>query len=158
NITLANPGTVDDDTTNTTALVLNGGTNGTITLNGAVGDSMPIAALSATGATIDLNGGNITTAGNQTYNASVSLTANTTLASTGSGDITFASTVDGAFTLAVNTGGNTSFGGAVGNGTALISLTTDAAGNTAINGGAVKTSGDQSYGDAVVLGANTTLT
>src|SRR5207302_1037120 len=42
--------------------------------------------------------------------------------------------------------------------TALISVTTDAAGSTAVNGGGVTTSSDQSYNDAVTLGANTTLT
>ena len=43
----------------------------------------------------------------------------------------------------------------------LASLTTDAAGNTAINGGSVNTSGDQTYNDAVTLNAtgnSTTLT
>jgi hypothetical protein len=39
----------------------------------------------------------------------------------------------------------------------LASLATDAAGTTAINGGSVRTSGAQSYGDAVTLGADTPL-
>jgi len=52
----------------------------------------------------------------------------------------------------------TTFGGAVGGTTALASLTTDAAGSTAINGGSVRTSGAQTYNDAVTLGANSNLT
>ena len=48
------------------------------------------------------------------------------LAEFGAGDITFASTVDGAFALTVNTAGVTAFKGAVGGTIALASLTTDA--------------------------------
>ena len=66
--------------------------------------------------------------------------------------------MDGAFGLTVNTAGITTFGGAVGGNTALASLTTDAPGTTAINGGAVNTSGAQAYNDAVTLRATDTLT
>ena len=41
--------------------------------------------------------------------------------------------------------------------TALTSLTTNAGGTLAINGGVVNTTGAQSYGEAVTLGANTLL-
>src|SRR5207302_1659196 len=71
---------------------------------------------------------------------------------------TFQSTVNGLFSLTVNDSGTTTFGGAVGNANALTSLTTNAGGTTAINGGAVTTSGAQTYNDAVTLGANTILT
>ena len=50
------------------------------------------------------------------------------------------------------------FGGAVGGCTALTSVTTDAPGSTALNGGIVTTTGAQTYNDAVTLGANTTAT
>ena len=40
----------------------------------------------------------------------------------------------------------------------LASLTTDAAGTTAINGGSVNTSGDQTYNDAVTLNATGNIT
>ncbi|QGN55298.1 S-layer family protein [Novosphingobium sp. Gsoil 351] len=46
----------------------------------------------------------------------------------------------------------------VGSGAALASLTTDAGGTTAINGGTVRTTGAQAYNDAVTLGVATTLT
>src|SRR5262249_16057355 len=64
----------------------------------------------------------------------------------------------GAKALVVNTGGNTTFNGAVGNGTPLSTLTTDAAGNTTLSGGSVKTTGDQTFNDPVVLTADTTPT
>src|SRR5207253_8293361 len=99
-----------------------------------------------------------TTSGAQTYGDPVALGANTTLTSTGSGNVTLAGTVNGAFSLTANTGGTTTFGGAVGGSTALTSVTTDAAGTVAINGGSVVTTGAQSYGDPVTLGANNTLT
>src|SRR5262249_25620520 len=71
--------------------------------------------------------------------------------------ISFAKTLDGPFALAVNTGGNTTFNGAVGSTTPLMSLTTDAPGTTDLNGGTVTTTGNQTYLDPVVLTANTTL-
>lgn len=46
----------------------------------------------------------------------------------------------------------------MGNTLALASLTTNAGGSTAINGGAVTTVGAQAYADSVTLGAATTLT
>src|SRR5262249_58468410 len=58
--------------------------------------------------------------------------------------------------------GLTTFGGAVGdNGQRLASLTSNAGGTTAINGGSVTTTGDQTYSEAVTLDAaadSTTLT
>src|SRR5262249_48783275 len=106
----------------------------------------------------NLNGGSVNTIQNQTYGDNVTLGANTTLTSTGNGAISFGQTVDGNFTLAVNTGGNTTFGGAVGNSTPLVSVPTDAGGNTVISGGSIQTTGDQTFNDPVILTADTTLT
>jgi hypothetical protein len=74
--------------------------------------------------------------------------------------VTFASTLDGAQTLAVNTQGVTTFAKAVGGLTALTSLTTDLGGSTNLDGGAITTSGaaGQVFNDAVKLGADTSLT
>ena len=64
------------------------------------------------GGTTAINGGTITTTGNQTYNDAVTLGANTIL-NAGAGNINFASTVTGAaFTLDANSTGTTTFGGA----------------------------------------------
>ncbi|MEA3367127.1 MAG: filamentous hemagglutinin N-terminal domain-containing protein, partial [Planctomycetota bacterium] len=116
--------------------------------------------------TMNLDGASVT------FNDPVLLTADLTIDEAGPGDVTFASTVDSAdganYTLTVNTpgGGNTIFGGAVGS-DALVALSqddglgavaTDALGTTGINGGVVTTTGNQTYGDPVQLGANTVLT
>src|SRR5207248_2835610 len=103
-----------------------------------------------------INGGGASTTADQTYNDTVTLGADTTIAGN---DITFAKTVDGAFALMVNSSGSgvTTFGDQVGGTTILTSLTTNSDGTTRINGGVVKTSSAQSYGDAVTLGADTTV-
>src|SRR5439155_224432 len=98
----------------------------------------------------------VKTTGDQTYNDAVVLGANDVLTSTGGGTLTFNSTINGAFTLTVNSLGNEVFNGVVGNTAALASLSTDAdaanrggqvqlnaAGTTAIP--SVKTTGDQTY-------------
>jgi filamentous hemagglutinin family protein len=134
-------------------------TGGTTTFGGAVGDTAALASLTtdAPGLTV-LNGGRVTTTGDQSFGDAVVLGANTVLTSTAGGLIGFGGTVNGAQTLDVRTQGLTRFAGAVGNVTALASLATDAGGTTAIDGGTVTTSGSQVYGDAVTLGAGTTLT
>jgi hypothetical protein len=83
----------------------------------------------------------------QVYGDAVLLGADTTLAADNAGVIRFATTLDGSFALAANTQGTTTFGGAVGGTTALVSLTTDLGGETVVAGGLVRTSGDQTYGD-----------
>ncbi|MFM8415820.1 MAG: beta strand repeat-containing protein, partial [Planctomycetota bacterium] len=135
-------------------------TSGTTTFGGAVGSTTPLLSLAtdAGGATV-INGGSVTTTGNagQVYGDAVVLGANTTLAA-GTRAITFASTLDGGFAATLRTSGLTTFGGAVGGTTALANLYVNAGGTTAINGGSVTTTGNQTYGDAVTLGADTTLT
>ncbi|MEZ6130494.1 MAG: Calx-beta domain-containing protein [Planctomycetaceae bacterium] len=144
--------------------------SGVTTFHGPVGDNAQrLASLTtdAAGSTA-INGGSITTTGAQTYNDAVTLNAaapgNSTVLT--ASDVTFASTVrstvDGEDALTVNATGATMFLGAVGdNSQRLASLTTDAAGSTAINGGSVNTTGDQTYNDAVTLDSSadtTTLT
>ncbi len=138
------------------SLALNGG--GTAFFGGAVGGTTPLTSIATAvaGSTV-LNSGSVTTTGSQTYNDSVTLGANTALASTGGGNITFGSTVSGAFSLALNAGGTTFFAGAVGGTTPLTSIATDAAGSTVLNGGSVTTTGSQTYNDVVTLAATTML-
>jgi hypothetical protein len=111
--------------------------------------------------TTAINGGSVATTGTQTYNDDVTLGAATTLSSSGAGaagNITLAKSVNGSQTLAVDTAGTTTFGGTVGNSTPLVSVTTDAPGETDINGGVITTSGAQDYKDPVVLTADAVLT
>ncbi len=91
-------------------------------------------------------GANVTTSGSQTYSGSVTLSADSTLAGSA---VSFGSSVDGAFNLAVQAGATT-FAGPVGATTALASLTTDAAGTTQV-GANVSTTGAQTYNDKVAL-------
>ncbi|MGO9115628.1 MAG: hypothetical protein ACLP9L_41000, partial [Thermoguttaceae bacterium] len=121
---------------------------------------------------MDLNGGTVTTSNGQIYGSAVTLSADTMLTDTGGNAITFNSTVDSEagnhYGLQVNTSGVTWFHDNVGNTTALGYLTTDAPGQTNLGGNtateAVKTvvdathNGNQTYGDAVYLYADTTIT
>ena len=131
-----------------------------------------LGTLSISGTTT-INTDTITSAGTQTYTGAVTLGADTTLTTTDSA-VLFSSTVDstgGARDLTVAAGtGNITLTGAVGAGSSLDvvalnstgtttlsaaftagSLTTNAGGTTAINGGAVTTTGAQTYNDAVSL-------
>src|SRR5262245_7131016 len=98
-----------------------------------------------------------------TANGAVSIAGTTTLGkdltvSSGNGAATFTGAVDGANDLRVTAGGPTTFSAAVDTGTALASVTTDGGGTTAINGGAVHTTGVQIYEDVTLGQATTALT
>src|SRR4051794_41748453 len=81
-------------------------TAGITAFNGPVGGVIALVSLTTDApGTTDLNGGIVNTFGPQTYNDPVLLTADTMLTSLFDGNITFASTVDGAFALTVNTAG-----------------------------------------------------
>jgi fibronectin-binding autotransporter adhesin len=149
-------GTVEDTAPGTSTLTQVG--SGTLTFSGTVGATNALAGMTTSvGQTTAINGGAITTTGAQTYNGAVTLGANTTLASTGSGNIAFNGTLNGAHALTVNTTGTTTFGGVVGGVNALTTLTTNFGGTTAINGGAITTTGNQNYADGVTLGADAVL-
>ncbi|HYD98180.1 MAG TPA: hypothetical protein VEH84_02240, partial [Alphaproteobacteria bacterium] len=147
---------------------------GNAALNGAVGTTNALGALTVSGQTA-FGHGTVTTTGAQGYNTAV-LNAATKL-TTANAAVSFAGAVDGGNTLTVNAGsGAITFSGAVGatqrlgavtlNSSGATTLggtvraegvTTNAGGTVALNGGSVDTTGLQSYGDAVTLGVNTTL-
>lgn len=130
---------------------------GTLPPPGTLALRMTIDHLAMSNALLPLTGGGtIVTAGNQVYSTAVNLDAATTLGSTGANGnaITFASTVDGAFDLTLNTPGTTTLNGAVGQSTPLGNLVVSG-GATVINGGAVRTSNGQTYHGAVSIGATT---
>jgi hypothetical protein len=131
---------------------------GTVTLGDEATDSLTFqGGLTSTAPSATKLAGTIATSDDDATFGAVLLTAATTVA-TGSGKAPFQSTVNGAHALAVNASGTTRFAGAVGGTTPLASLVTDAAGTTQLAGGSVTTTGDQTYGDALALGASTTLT
>ncbi|HTM28469.1 MAG TPA: hypothetical protein VL097_03835, partial [Rhodanobacter sp.] len=131
--------------------------SGITTFGAAVGGTAAVGSLVTSGGGSTVLSGNVTTSGAQTYNDAVTLAGPTVLTSTAGGDITLVDTVNGAQSLAVNTAGTTRFAAAVGDATALASLTTDAPGSTALSGN-VSTSGAQTYNDAVTLDDDATLT
>ncbi len=156
-------GTIDGAVGTSQALTLS--TTGTTTFGLGVGVGTALASLTAATGPLLVNGGAVKTTGTQTYNGAVTLgLVGAIFTSTGNGAILFNSTLDGGEDLTVNTGGVTTFAGAVGSGTALRSVTTDTAGSTVIGGGAVTTTGGQIYKDPVTLAstaaapATTTLT
>ena len=151
-------GTID----NARTLALQAGTAG-ILISGVVGANTPIASLTATGATIDLQ--DVTTTGPQSYTGNVALKStfvtagnpwsvtgdtvladNTAVDTTNGGavpagaDITFNGTLDAttAFTetlgLAAGTTGDVLFAGLVGNTTPLGAITVSSAENVTANG------------------------
>src|SRR5205085_1799726 len=132
--------------------------SGTTTFGNVVGGVLALTSITTDAAgTTALNGGTITTTAGQTYNDPVTLGAGTTLNGV---NVNFANTLNSSVanrTLTVNDSGTTTFGNVVGGVLALTSITTDAAGTTALNGGTITTTAGQTYNDPVTLGAGTTL-
>ncbi len=163
--TYAGPATLGADTVLTASgLTLGSTVNGAhvLTVNvsgvtgfgGPVGNVTALSSLTVGTGQIVFNGGTVTTSGAQTYSGPVTLGGDATLTAS---TVTFASTVDGAHALTVNASGATTFGGSVGNGTALSRLTVGI-GQILLNGSAIMTSGTQTYNGAVSLGSNARLT
>ena len=166
-------GAVNTNTATGVALTTNNITqNGTITTTGngvvtftnaglltiaAAGDMNLDGAFTQNGAGVVSTAGDITTTNdNVSFLRAVTLTGGSVL-SAGSGNITFSNTLDGGFNLTANSTANTTFTGAVGNSAPLASLTTNALGDTFVDGGLVKTSGNQTYGDKVTISTATTF-
>jgi filamentous hemagglutinin family protein len=101
--------------------------------------------------------GAITSNGNASLTGPITLAADSIVAPNSGSVLTLAGAIDGAFALTKQGLGTLVLNGAVGGTTALTSLTTSAGGATAIGGGLVRTSGNQTYNDTVSLGAPTTL-
>ncbi|NBU85086.1 MAG: hypothetical protein EBS21_11015, partial [Sphingomonadaceae bacterium] len=123
---------------------------------GTVGGSDTVTGLSnlSVSGTTALAARSITSTGTQTYTGAVTLGRDTVL--TGAG-ISFVNTLNGAKALTITDTATTIFGGVVGGTTRLTSLLITGDGITRINGGVVKTDLAQTYSNAVVLGAATTL-
>ena len=115
-----------------------------------VGGSTPLVSVHVTG-TATLNGGTVTTTGDQSYDRAVTFGANALL--TG-GTVTFGSSVDGAQALTID--GNAVFGGDFGDFTPLSSL--DVTGTTKLKSVSGTTTVGQTYEGAVTLGSDVRLT
>jgi hypothetical protein len=124
------------------------GVTGSAEFNGAVGG---LSTLGVTGTTL-LNTDGVTTSGAQTYGGKVTLSRDTALTSTGSGNVALNGGATGDKALVLNTDGVTRLGGGVNVG----SIATDAGGSVDLSG-SITTRGDQTYQDAAVLSGATTL-
>lgn len=133
--------------------------NGAATFGGAVGGVTPLGNLGVTLAA-RINGGAITTQGQQNFNGALTLGGNTVL-DAGAGDILLGSTVDalsaGGASLTLNSTGLTTLGGVVGGTGSLSTLTTNAGGSTTLSGVTITTTGAQTFNDGVTLGTDMTL-
>ena len=150
---------------------------GNAALTGGFGAAKALKSLTVSGATT-LNGGSVATTGAQSFGGAVLLANAAQALSSGTGGIAFAGTLDGGQALTLSSGtGDVTFGGAIGSTSRLgaltvtsggqtrfagsvtaASVTTDAAGTLALDGGSVDTTGAQSYGERAVLGTDTVLT
>jgi hypothetical protein len=151
-----------DAAANNRTLTINTTGGSTVTFSAAVGSTQALQSLTITDAAAGTTilAGNVTTTGAQTYNENVTLTADTTVLSSGGAAILFGGTVDSDATaraLTTDTAGIVTFTGAIGATNALSTLST-LNGAAVINGGSVRTTTLQSYGGAVTLGGNTILT
>ncbi|WP_425229567.1 filamentous hemagglutinin N-terminal domain-containing protein [Sphingomonas sp.] len=131
-------------------------TPGTLTLSGAAGGTTPLDRIDATGAAVtQIKTTAVTTNLGQSYGATtLNGAGDVTLTSVGGGLVALG-TLSGPRGLTVNTAGTTQI---TGTGAAAPNfITTDAGGTTRLSN-AITTTGSQTYGDAVVLDANTVLT
>lgn len=142
----------------------NGASGGAVNLT--AGSSITLSNITTsggarTGSAVGGNGGNININGNALLATNTTVAANPGTGGLSGGAIIFGGTVDSSGvnrTLTINTTGATILNRAIGNTLALASITTNAGGTTAINGGLVNTTGAQIYNDAVTLGNTTNLT
>ena len=164
------------------ALTIN--TAGTTTFTNQVGQNIQITTLTIDDTTSGIIGGpvdcefdgvathpTILTDMGQVYNSPIILKNETAFDDVGNGNITFNSTIDGAFDLTLNTTGIMTFNARVGATTPVTSMTTDDPA-TLISGGTmvfnvagtsaspslVTSGGGQTYNTAVFLEADTVLT
>jgi hypothetical protein len=124
------------------ALTVSQGT-GTLTFSGIVGGSTSLASISVNGSgTLNINGGEITTTGNQSYSGPVLIGANTTLTTSG-GNVLFSSSIKSVTSernITINAGsGNVTISGDLGNST---SETLNQASITQLTGGDPGEGGD----------------
>lgn len=156
--------TIDDDGNSATASIFTLTSDGTITINDTVGGIVTIDRLEVNGnGTAEIGADLNVSGGTLLFNTDVLLTNTVSFNDSGVSGIFFNGSVDGdgkedhGLTLATSGTAKTEFNGMVGDNSALGSLTTSAAGVTAINGGVVVTTGEQMYQDAVILGKDTAL-
>ena len=149
-------GSVTEGADLTTNSAKNTSFNGAVSAQGRVHSNTTTSA----GAVL-INGGSVSSGGDQIYNGAARLGADTTLTSRSGGVIFNSAALDGPFALISNSALNTTFQKAVGASAALSSLTiniTGPSGHIRPNGGVVRTTGDQVYNGPVYADNAATLT
>ena len=148
---IAFQGTVDGAQT----LTLNPG-QGTVTFDGVVGGQTPLAALAVTGVT-DVETGEITTSGDQTFNGGLIVNPNAILTSL-AGNLNFNGSVNVGNNLTTNSAQDTVFNSSVFLGGSLTSNITSPVGSIDLlygslnNPGTITSGGDQTYNGPVSVG------
>jgi hypothetical protein len=130
-----------------------GGSSGLASLTTDADGTVSLLSVTTSGAQqygddATLNGVYTTTNSNFVVSGTTTLAGATTVL-TGSGNITFDDTVNGAFALTANSSAATLFSAMVGGVRSLASLTTDTGGTVSLQ--SVTTSGAQQYGDSATL-------
>ncbi len=136
-----------------------------LTLTLAAGINLPgsfanLGSIRSDGAgTTTISASTFTVSDSQSYqNGALRFSGDTTLVSSGNGDITLGSGgtgVEGPMSLTLQTGGTTTLGGAFD----VTNLTTDVGGTTMLSGAAITSAGDQMFQDATMVsgGAGSSL-
>ncbi len=134
------------------ALVVNSGLN--TTFQRAVGATAPLSSLvvniTSQYGRARINGGTLTTRGDQTYNGPVDFDNNATVTSTG-GNLVFNAAVNAGFSLVTNSALDTIFRGAVFLGNSLTANITSSGGYILPAGGSIVSGGDQTYNGILEL-------
>jgi len=129
------------------------GTASVPNLNFIVNTSSTSYTVNGNVSTYNNGGGN----GNLIFNGPITLTANSIFTS-GNAGVTFGGTVNGGFGLTINGSGMTNFGSDLGATTALSSLTLNTAVTLGVIATSIRTSGAQTYNQAITLSANSSPT
>ena len=137
-----------------TAPIANTVAGGSITIQ--AGGNARLLGLSTAGGAVNVTAGS---GGTAQFGSALTVSGPFSV-NAGTGGVTFAQSLDGggaSSDLTVKTAGDTIFSAAIGAGTALHSITTDAGGATTLAGGIVR-AGSMAFGDSVVVTRDTTIT
>ena len=135
---------------------------GTVTFGNASGDSSTFNGGLTTTAPSQINiGGTLQTSDDAMSlgdsDTPIVLVANTTL-NTGSAALTVNTTVNGGYTLTLNSSAATTFKGIIGGSTKPTGITTNSGGTVVFNTTAIATNGAQAYGENATISGNITFT
>jgi filamentous hemagglutinin family protein len=137
------------------------GTNATMVLSGAslaLANGITLAnnlVLNGTGIS---SGGALTGTGTSTVTGAITLGSDSSISAVSASDtLNLNGAINGASALTLQGSGRFNLGGAIGNTTALASVSASNLAGLNLSGGSIRTTGNQTYNTAVTLGSNMTL-